>query len=201
MANAEVGLADGIEAVSIVTPHDSHYEIATSFLDRGVHVICEKPLTIALNDALELHRRVKDSGLVFSLIHNDSGYPVVRQAASIVREGHIGEVRIVQVQHAQGPHNHAPVASGRAWPECVTQASVMYDLGTYSRHLLRFVIGLEVDQVLSEMTTHVPDRKVFDNVFATLRLSNGARGTLWTSLVAAGNEPGLGFRVYGEEGC
>jgi predicted dehydrogenase len=129
---------------------------------------------------------------------------MIRQAQKMVRDGTVGTVRLVQVQHAQGRHTHQPKpGQPNPWrldPAVSTEASVIYDLGTHAHHLLRFVTGLEVEQVSAEMTTHVPERKIFDNAFATLRLSNGARGTLWASMIAAGNEHGLAIRLYGEEG-
>lgn len=205
MAAAEAALDKGIEAVSIVTPHDSHHEIATAFLDRGIHVICDKPLTITIEDALDLHGRVAKSGLVFGLTHNYSAYPMIRHARKLIRDGAIGEVRLVIVQHAQGRHAQMPQAGqSMPWrldPGTATAESVVYDLGTHAHHLLRFVTGLEVEQVSAELTTHVPGHRVFDNLFATLRLSGGASGTLWASIIAAGNEHGLAIRVIGERGC
>ena len=206
MAESEAGRPDGVEAVSVLTQHNTHHAVAGAFLDRGVHVVCEKPLTIHLADALDLERRVTESGLVFGLTHNYSGYPMVRQAARMVRDGEFGEIRVVQVEHAQGSGARAWEHEGNAhlvWhtdPTITTKASVVYNLGTHAHHLLRFVSGLEVDSVAAEMTTHIPGRRVFDNAFANLRLSNGAAGTLWASMVASGAEHGLRIRVYGENG-
>ena len=206
MAAAEAERSDGIEAVSVVTHHNTHHEIAASFLDKGVHIICEKPLTITLGDALDLYRRSQQAGLVFGLAHNYSGYPMVRQAARMVRDGVIGEVRVAHAEHAQGSGARAREREGDAhmgWhtdPAIVTTASVVYNLGTHAHHLLRFVTGLEVREVSAEMTTHVPGRRVYDDALANVRLSNGARGTVWASMVAAGNEHGLRIRVFGEKG-
>ena len=206
MAESETGRPDGVEAVSVLTQHDTHHRVACAFLDRGVHVACEKPLTIDLDDALDLERRVAESGLIFALTHNYSGYPMVRQAASMVRDGELGEIRVVQVEHAQGGGARAWEHEGNAhlaWhtdPAITTEASVVYNLGTHAHHLLRFVSGLEVAAVAAEMTTHIPGRRVFDNAFANLRLSNGAAGTLWASMVAAGAEHGLRIRAFGENG-
>ena len=192
---------DGIEAVSIVTPHDSHYAISCAFLDQGIHVVCDKPLTIDLDQALDLERRVAASGLVYGLTHNYSGYPMVRKAAEMVRGGEIGEVRILQGEFALG---RGAIQLGEEWwrgdPDVATEASVVYDLGTHTHHILRFVTGLEVSELSAEMTTHVAQRRVSDNSYATVRWSNGATGTIWSSIVAAGNEHGLSFRIYGEKG-
>lgn len=201
MARAEAERDDGIEAVSIVTPHDSHHPISCAFLEKGVHVVCDKPLTVDLGQALDLERRVRESGLVFGLTHNYSGYPMVRQAAELVRGGEIGEVRILQGEFALG---RGAIELGEEWwrgdPDIATEASVVYDLGTHTHHLLRFVTGLEITELSAEMTTHVPGRRISDNSFATVRWSNGATGTIWSSVVAAGNEHGLSFRIYGERG-
>ena len=206
MARAEAERAngidgDGIEAVSIVTPHDSHHPISCAFLGKGIHVVCDKPLTVDLDQALDLERRVAASGLVFGLTHNYSGYPMVRRAAEMVRGGEIGEVRILQGEFALG---RGAIPLGEEWwrgdPDIATEASVVYDLGTHTHHLLRFVTGLEVAELSAEMTTHVPERRISDNSFATVRWSNGATGTIWSSVVAAGNEHGLSFRIYGEKG-
>ena len=206
MAPAEAERSDGIEAVSIVTHHNTHHEIAVAFLDKGFHVVCEKPVTLTLRDALDLHRRTQQAGLVFGLTHNYSAYPMVRQAARMVRDGVIGEVRVAHAEHAQGSGASARENEDdahMAWhtdPAIVTTASVVYNLGTHAHHLLRFVSDLEVDEVSAEMTTHVPGRRVYDDAFANLRLSNGARGTVWASMVAAGNEHGLRIRIFGEKG-
>ena len=200
MVDAESARDDGIECVVIVTPHDSHFEIAKCFLNTGVHVVCDKPLTLKLEDAIELAQLVKDTGLVFGLTHNYSGYPMVRHAARLVRDGAIGNLRVVQVEHAHGK----PLAAHRIWridPATGGKASVMYDLGTHAHHLLRFVTGLEVVSVSANLTTMIPDREVFDNAHVNLRLEQGVVGSLWASMAATGNEHGLRFRVYGDQGA
>ena len=199
MADAEAARSDGVECVTIATPHDSHFEIAKSFIKRGIHVVCDKPLALSLNHALELHRLVEATGIVFALTHNYSGYPMVRHAARMVRDGRIGRVRIVQVEHAHGK----PIAPARLWrtnPEIADEASVMFDLGTHAHHLARFVTGLEVDMVSAHMAKSVPGRAIYDNAHANLRFNNGAVGSLWASMVAVGQEHGLRLRVFGETG-
>ena len=206
MIAAEAGRDDGAEVVSILTRHNTHYPIAVACLEAGMHVICEKPLTISLRDALDLQRRAEQRGAVFAVTHNYSGYPMVRQAASMVREGALGEVRVVQARHAQGSGARPTEREGNAhmaWhtdPSVSTPSSVMYNLGTHAHHLLRFVTGLEVAEVAAEMKTHVPGRRVHDDAHILLRLSNGGRGSLWASSVAAGAEHGLEIQVFGERG-
>ena len=199
MADAEADRPDGIDCVSIVTPHNSHYEIAKAFLERRTNVVCDKPLTLSLEEALELHRLVEEVGAVFGLTHNYSGYAMVRHAARLVRDGTLGKVRLVQVEHAHGKRI-APQQSWRTDPAVADEASVMFDLGTHAHHLLRFVTGLEVTEVSAQMSKIVPNRVIFDNAHVNLRLERGAVGSLWASMAAAGHEHGLRIRVYGETG-
>jgi len=202
MASAEAARADGIEVVTIVTPTDSHFPIAKAFLQAGIHVVCEKPLTDNLDHAVELDRLARDRGLILALTHNYSGYAMVRHAAALVRDGGIGSVRIVQVEHASG-WAAGPVegrwAGWRTDPAVAGKAGVVFDLGTHAHHLLRFVTGLEVAEVSAELATCVEDREVFDDAHVQLRLTNGARGQLWASMAATGQEHGLRIRVFGSE--
>ena len=199
MADVEAERPDGIRCVAIATPHNSHFDIARRFIERNIHVICDKPLALTLDHALELHRLVDSTGTVLALTHNYSGYPMVRQAARMVRDGQIGDVRIVQVEHAHGK----PLAPQRLWrtdPTVADKANVMFDLGTHAHHLARFVTGLEVSMVSAQLTTMVPGRAIYDNAHVHLRFDNGAVGSLWASMVAVGQEHGLRLRVFGETG-
>ncbi len=204
MAEAESGRKDGIEAVSIVTTNETHHPIARAFLEKGIAVICEKPLTVTLDEAIDLYGLVRDSGAVFALTHNYSAYAMVRQAAAMVRGGELGKVRLVQVEHASGwaadpleLQGHKQ-AMWRTDPAVGGEGSVVYDLGTHAHHLLRYITGLEVTEVSADMCTVVPGRRVPDNAQVALRLSNGARGALWASMAATGQEHGLRIRVFGK---
>jgi predicted dehydrogenase len=204
MAEAEAARPDGIEVVSIVTTNESHHAIARAFLERGIAVLCEKPLTPRLAEAMDLYRLASDNQLVFALAHNYSAYAMVRQAARMVREGVLGKVRIVQAEHASG-WAAEPLELGdhrqarwRTDPEIAGAASVVYDLGTHAHQLLRCVTGLEVTALAAELSTVVPGRRVWDNAQVALRLSNGATGSLWASMAATGQEHGLRIRVFGE---
>jgi predicted dehydrogenase len=207
MAEAESGRKDDrIDAVVIVTPTASHYEIARKFLQAGINVICDKPLCLKLAEAKELKALVEKEGLVFCLTHNYSGYAMVRHAARMVRRGDLGKVKVVQAEHASGwaiklleKEGH-PQAAWRTDPDVLGDASVLYDLGTHAHQLSRFVTGLEVTEVAAEMNQIVEGRAIKDNANLLLRLSNGARGTLWASMAAVGNEHGLRIRVYGDRG-
>jgi predicted dehydrogenase len=207
MADAESRRQDNrIDAVVIVTQTASHYQIARKFLEAGINVICDKPLCLKLAEAKELKRLVDRAGLIFCLTHNYSGYAMVRQAARMVRNGDLGEVKVVQAEHASGwaiklleKEGHSQ-AAWRTDPEVLGDASVLYDLGTHAHQLSRFVTGLEVTEVTAEMNRIVEGRAIKDNANLLLRFSNGARGSLWASMAAAGNEHGLRISVYGDRG-
>lgn len=205
MAVAEAARDDGIDVVSILTPNNTHYPIARAFLEQGIHVICDKPLTTTVDDALHLQRLVQQSGLVFGVTYNYSGYPMVRQARAMVQNGDLGTIRLVQVEHASGwaatlleAEGHKQ-ASWRTDPSIAGKSSVVGDLGTHAHHLVRFITGLEISAVSAELSTIVPGRLADDNAHVKLRLSNGARGMMWASMVATGHLHGLRVRVYGDK--
>jgi predicted dehydrogenase len=203
---AEAQRPDGIEAVAILTPNDSHYAIARACLESGLHVICDKPITTELAEAQELAALVGRTGLVFVLTHNYSGYPMVRHARALVAAGELGPVRLVQVEHASGWAASLLEAQGhkqalwRTTPAVAGKSSVVGDLGTHAHHLARFITGLEVTEVSAELSTVVQGRTVDDNAHVLLRFESGARGMLWASMAAAGNTHGLRIRVYGTQG-
>ena len=206
MAAQEAQRSDGIEVVAIMTPNNSHYAIAKAFLAHGIDVICDKPLTNELAEALELQQMVQESGLVFGVTYNYSGYPMVRQARAMVQAGVLGAVRLVQVEHASGWASTLLEAAGhkqatwRTTPAIAGKSTVIGDLGTHAHHLARFVSGLEVSELSAELSTLVPGRQADDNGHVKLRFSNGARGLMWVSMVATGNLHGQRIRVYGEKG-
>jgi predicted dehydrogenase len=206
MAAAEARRKDRIDAVVIVTPTDSHYAIAKTFLQAGIHVICDKPLCLSVAEGKELKALADRGGLIVCLTHNYSGYAMVRHAARLVRDGALGEIRVVQAEHASGwavklleKEGHKQ-AAWRTDPGLLGDASLLYDLGTHAHQLARFITGLEVTEVAAELSQIVQGRAVKDNAELLLRFSNGARGTLWASMAAVGNEHGLRIRVYGDRG-
>jgi predicted dehydrogenase len=206
MAEAESKREDGVEAVAIVTPTDSHYKIAKKVLESGISVICDKPLCLSVAEAKELRALAEKSGLLLCLTHNYSGYAMVRHAARMVRNGDLGEIKVVQAEHASGwaatlleKQGHTQ-AAWRMDPGLLGDASVLYDLGTHAHQLARFITGLEVSEVAAELSQIVAGRAVKDNANLLLRFSNGARGSLWASMAAVGNEHGLRIRVYGDRG-
>lgn len=202
LLDAEATRADGAEVVAIMTPNDSHFSLAMQALDHGMDVICDKPMTNTLAEALALHQRVQDSGRVFCLTHNYTGYPMVRQARAMVQAGQLGDIRLVQVEYVQG--GRAKAGPGRrAWKDDPVRGGpslVLADIGTHAHNLLRFMTLLEVDQVAAEVGSIVPDRLTHDYASAMLRLSNGARGSFWVTQAAAGVENGLRIRISGALG-
>src|SRR6201981_2476952 len=205
MAAAESKRPDGIEAVSIVTPNHLHHAPAKAFLEAGIHVICDKPLTTTLADALDLAETVKRTGLVFGLTHNYTGHPMVRQAREMVRAGELGPLRLVQVEYAQDwlatplERTGQKQAEWRTDPARSGPGGSLGDIGTHAYNLACFVTGLTCEELAADVTTFVPGRRVDDNIQVMLRFSGGAKGALWASQVATGNENNLRLRVYGEK--
>ncbi|MFP8779114.1 Gfo/Idh/MocA family protein [Hydrogenophaga sp. RWCD_12] len=199
---AEAARADGAEVVAIMTPNDSHFPYAMAALNHGFDVICDKPMTNTLAEAAQLREKAQASGRVFCLTHNYSGYPMARQARAMVADGQLGDVRLVQVEYVQG--GRAKPGPGRtAWktdPARGGPSLVMGDIGTHAHHLLRFVTGLEVEQLAAELGCVVPDRTAHDFAGVLLRLQDAARGNFWVTQAAAGVENGLRIRVSGSRG-
>ena len=200
----EAARKDGIDAVAIMTPNDSHFDYSMLALERGIDVICDKPMTNTLEEAETLHKKVTETGLVFCLTHNYTGYPMVRQAKAMVLDGQIGTIRLVQVEYVQGGKaDEQKVFPAGYWkfdPARGGPSLVMGDIGTHAHNLTRFVTGLEVDEVSAEIGTIVPNRQVHDFGGALLRFNNGARGSFWVTQAAAGVENCLRIRVSGTKG-
>lgn len=206
MAKGEAMRADGIEAVSIVTPNDMHFSVAKLFLEAGVHVICEKPLATSVAEAEELVALVKKTGKVFMVAHNYTGYPMIRQARAMVANGDLGELRLVQTEYLQDWLTEGLEASGHkqaAWRTDPTRSGAggcIGDIGTHAYHLACFVTRLELDELLAQLSTFVEGRQLDDDARILLRWKGGAKGVLWASQVAVGNENSLKLRVYGTKG-
>ncbi len=203
MAIREARLKSGIEAVSIVTPNHVHYAAAREFLKRGIHVICDKPLTSTLVDAKKLVNAAESSGALFILTHNYTGYPMVRQAREMVANGEIGKIRVVQVEYPQDwltEQQDFKQAEWRTDPERSGTGGSTGDIGTHAYNIACFVTGLKPESLAADLQAFVPGRKVDDNAHVLLRFEGGARGMLWSSQVAPGNENALRLRVYGEKG-
>ena len=206
MAKAEAGRADGIEAVSIVTPNHMHAPVATAFLEAGIHVICDKPLSLNVAEARDLVKLAKKSGKIFAVTHNYTGYPMIRQARAMVAAGELGTIRVVQAEYAQDWLTEPIEKTGqkqavwRADPKKSGAGGALGDIGTHAHNLACFVSGLKLDSLLADLTSFVKGRKLDDNDNVLLRFKGGAKGMLWASQVAPGNENGLRLRVYGTRG-
>ena len=206
MAKAEAARKDGIEAVSIVTPNHVHFAAAKAFLEAGINVICDKPLTNTVAEAQELAALVKAKGLIFAVTYNYSGYPMIRQAREMVKAGELGELRLVHGEYPQDWLTTAVEKTGQKQADWRTDPArsgaggCVGDIGTHTYQLACYVSGLELDSLLADLTSFVPGRKLDDDSNVMLRFKGGAKGHIWTSQVAPGNENGLKLRVYGTKG-
>jgi predicted dehydrogenase len=205
MARREASRPDGIEVVVVVTPNHLHFPVAKAFLEAGVHVICDKPLTTTLSDALALRDLVTATGKLFFVTYTYGTYPMVSQAREMVRGGQLGTVRVVQAEYAQGWLTTAvetlgsPQARWRTDPALAGPGGCLGDIGTHAYHLLEYVSGLRTQSVAADLTRFVPGRRLDDNVQVMLRFVGGAKGSLWASQVAAGEDNALRIRIYGDK--
>jgi predicted dehydrogenase len=205
MARAEAARPDGIEAASIVTPNHMHAPVARAFLEAGIHVICDKPVTTNTADARMLRDLARARGLVFAVTHNYSAYPMVRHARRMVREGQLGEIRVVNVRYAQDWLAEPIEQDGQkqaAWRTDPARAGggAIGDIGTHAWQLADTIVGQPVEALAAQLNSFVPGRAVDDDVQVLLRYGGGARGMLWASQVAAGHANDLRIGVYGSRG-
>ena len=206
MAKKEGKLKHGIEAVAIVTPNHLHCAVAKAFLEAGIHVICDKPLSSSLEDAEKIEKLVEGSGLIFAITYNYSGYPMVRHAREMVAAGKLGNIRVIQVEYAQdwlATNIEAEGHKQAAWrtdPARAGTGGSIADIGTHAFHLAEFISGLEAKSLLADLDTFVAGRSLDDNANILLHYSNGAKGMLWSSQVASGQENALRIRLFGDKG-
>ena len=203
MAQAESAREDGIDAVAIVTPNHMHVPAALAFLRAGIHVICDKPLASRLEDALELEQALAQSGKLFVLTHNYSGYPLIRQARDMVARGELGRLRLVHVEYVQDWLTEAATGKQAEWrtdPARSGAGGAIGDIGTHAWQLAEFVTGQTPDALAADLSSFVDGRAVDDNAHVMLRYASGAKGMLWASQVAVGHENGLRLRIHGDKG-
>lgn len=206
MAEAESARPDGVDLVVVATPNDSHFAIAKVFLAKGFSVVCEKPLTPTAAESAELVRLADETDAILAIPHCYSAYAMVREAARMVRDGALGRITFVDVEHASGWNATAVELTGnkqagwRTDPAVAGIASVVGDLGTHAYHLARYITGLEADELAAQMHTFVPGRRVYDNATISLRLTGGVPGRIWASMAATGHNHGLRIRVFGDQG-
>ena len=197
---------DRMDFVAIVTPNHVHFPPAKMALENGFHVVCDKPLSFNLAEAKELAKIVEETGLLFALTHNYTGYPMVKQARAMVQNGELGPIRKVIVAYPQGWLSTALEASGQkqaSWrtdPKQSGAAGAMGDIGTHAENLAEYITGLKITELCADLHTFVPGRQLDDDGSILLRFDNGARGLLYATQIAAGEENALHIRVYGEKG-
>ena len=206
MSEKESNRDDGIDVAAIVTPNHLHYPIAETFLKKGIHVICDKPLTHNLEDAEKFYKCVKESKALFALTHNYTGYPMVRQAREMFRSGEIGKLRVIQVEYAQDwltlpiENDGQKQAAWRTDPSKAGMGGSIGDIGSHAYNLADFITGAKLEELCADISSFVEGRKNDDNAHVLLRYENGAKGMLWSSQVAPGNENALKIRIYGDKG-
>ncbi len=207
MAAAETKLPAGerIDFVSVVTPNQTHVPVCRAFLEAGFHIVCDKPLGVNLEEARVLRQLVRQTGRVFALTYNYTGYPLVKQARALVRNGELGEIRKVAAEYAQGWLSRPIELDGQkqaAWrtdPELAGAAGCLGDIGTHVENLTRYITGLEIDELCADFTTFIEGRRLEDDASLLLRYKGGAKGVLHASQICAGEENALGIKVYGSK--
>jgi predicted dehydrogenase len=208
MAEREAALPENerIDFVSIVTPNFLHAPVATTFLKKGFHVVCDKPMTLTLKQAKALRETVRKSGKVFALTHNYTGYPMVKEARELVRSGRLGKILKVVAEYPQGwlldkiEAEGQKQASWRLNPKKAGASSCLGDIGTHAENLGRYITGLEIESLCAEFTTFIPGRALEDDANLLLRYKGGAKGVLHCSQISCGEENNLNIRVYGTQG-
>ena len=207
MAKKESKRSDGIEALGIMTPSGDHYKIAKLFIENKIHIICDKPLTATIEDAIKLQKLVKKHKIVFALTHNYSAYPMLREAKNLVEKGKLGKVLLINVEYPQGytvgikKKDEKSTLKWRLDKKMCGPSMILAEIGTHSYHLLRYVTNLEVKEISAEVNSLSPEISVDDNAFLILRMNNKARASIWVSSAATGGENGLKIRVYGNKGA
>ncbi len=206
MAISESQRDDGINFVSIVTPNHLHHPIAKAFLEVGINVICDKPMTMNSEEAQELIDISESSDLIFAVTYNYSGYPLIREAREIIKKGDLGSIRIIKVEYIQDwltepiENTGQKQASWRVDPKKSGIGGSIGDIGTHAFHLAHFVTQQLPNKISADLSCFVEGRELDDNAHILMRYESGAKGMIWSSQVAPGNENNLKIQVYGEKG-
>ncbi len=207
MAKKESNRSDGIKALGIMTPSGDHYKIAKLFIENKIHIICDKPLTATIEDAIKLQKLVKKNKIVFALTHNYSAYPMLREAKNLVEKRKLGKVLLINVEYPQGytvgikKKDEKSTLKWRLDKKMCGPSMILAEIGTHSYHLLRYVTNLEAKEISAEVNSLSSEISVDDNAFLILRMNNKARASIWVSSAATGGENGLKIRVYGTKGA
>ena len=202
----QLPVGERMDFVSIVTPNYMHFPVAKLALNSGFHVMSDKPMTFNLKEAVELQKLVERTGLLFGLTHNYTGYPMVKEARSLVKSGKLGKIRKVVVEYPQGWLASRLETSGqkqadwRTDPKRAGASCCMGDIGTHAENLAEYITGLQISELCAELTTFVKGRKLEDDGNVLLRFKGGARGILFASQISIDEENALRIRIYGEKG-
>ena len=206
MAEKEAALPEDqrIDFVSIVVQNHLHFEVAKTFIEAGFHVVCDKPMTFNLQQAYELRDIVNQSGKIFALTHNYTGYPMVKEARRMVRAGELGRILKIVAEYPQGyavgdveGDGQGKINNWRSDPKIAGVSNCMGDIGTHAHNLVRYVTGLEIDEICSELTAFIPGRELDDDGNNLVRFKGGAKGIIYASQISNGDENALNIRVYG----
>jgi len=204
MAEKEAAREDKIDFVTIVVQNHLHFDVAKTFLEAGFNVICDKPMTQTYEQALELRELVAKSGLIFALTHNYTGYPMVKEARRMVRDGELGRLLKVVAEYPQGyavgdveGEGQGKISNWRADPKIAGASNCMGDIGTHAHNLVRYITGLEIDEICSELTAFIPGRELDDDGNNLVRFKGGAKGIIYASQISNGDENALNIRAYG----
>jgi predicted dehydrogenase len=208
MAEAEgkLPLGERIDFVSIVARNDLHFPVAKAFLEAGIHVVCEKPMAFSLAEAKQLKKIVDASGLVFALTHNYTGYPMVKEARAMVKSGKLGRILKIVAEYPQGyavgalkEQADGAISNWRMDPSIAGISNCMGDIGSHAENLVRYITGLELEEVAADLNTFIPGRPLDDDGSMLVRYEGGARGVLFASQISTGDENNLNIRVYGTD--
>lgn len=204
MAEKEAAREDGIDFVSIVVQNNLHFDVAKTFIEAGINVVCDKPMTQTYEQALELREIVNKSDCVFALTHNYTGYPMVKEAKRMVEDGELGRILKIVAEYPQGyavgdveGDGQGKINNWRADPKVAGISNCMGDIGTHAHNLVRYITGLEVDEICSELTAFIPGRELDDDGNNLVRFTDGAKGIIYASQISNGDENALNIRVYG----
>jgi predicted dehydrogenase len=204
MAEKESAREDKIDFVSIVVQNHLHFDVAKTFLEAGFNVICDKPMTRTLEEARDLRDIVNETGQVFCLTHNYTGYPMVKEARRMVNDGELGRILKIVAEYPQGyavgdveGEGQGQISNWRSDPAIAGSSNCMGDIGTHAHNLVRYITGLEVEEICSELTAFIPGRELDDDGNNLIRFEGGARGIIYASQISNGDENALNIRVYG----
>lgn len=204
MAQREASLPEDerIDVVSVTVPNNLHYEVCKAFIEAGIHVICEKPMTNTVEEAEELCRLVDKHDIIFALTHNYSGYPMVKEARSLVKNGELGSLRKIVVEYSQGWLSDSIEENTDIWrldPNVAGVSAAVADIGTHAEHLVRYITGAKLKELYADIHTFGKGRELEDDASILVHYENGLRGILYVSQIAIGEENALKIRLYGDE--